>query len=102
MVERLAQFIEYLNISVRAFEGNISASNGLIRKAIANNTDIGSRWLSIIAEIYPQLSISWLLTGKGEMLTNSSEKVESSKEDRLLIIIESQQRTIEELSKKIK
>lgn len=67
MIERLELFINSLSISVRAFEISIGASNGLIRKAIANKTDINSKWISNIAEKYPQLSLGWLLTGKGKM-----------------------------------
>lgn len=71
IIERIQQFIEYKGISVRAFEISINASNGLIRHALTKNTDIQSKWLSIIADIYPQLSIEWLVTGKGEMLKES-------------------------------
>lgn len=70
MIGRIAKFIDSLRISVRAFEQQINASNGLIRKAITNNTDIQSKWLSMIAENYPQLDMNWLLTGHGSMLRN--------------------------------
>lgn len=68
MIERLSQFIDSLNVSVRQFEGKISASNGLIRKAIANKTDIQSKWIVRVAENFPQLNLDWLFTGQGEML----------------------------------
>lgn len=72
MIGRLSQFIERLNISTRQFEGKISASNGLIRKAIASRTDIQSKWLVRIAENFPQLNTEWLLTGQGEMFKSES------------------------------
>jgi phage repressor protein C with HTH and peptisase S24 domain len=68
MISRLAQFIEFQNISVRAFEKKISASDGMIRRAIGNNTDIQSKWITNIAENYPDLNIDWLITGHGTML----------------------------------
>ncbi len=68
MIERIKEFIESQNISIRAFEQKISASNGLIRKAIVNNTDIQSKWLENIVENYPHINTDWLLTGKGNML----------------------------------
>lgn len=71
MTERLTQFTEAIGISIRAFEQQIGASNGLIRKAITNKTDIQSKWLTSIAENYPQINMDWLLTGKGEMLKES-------------------------------
>lgn len=71
MIERIKEFIENQGISVRSFEQRISASNGLIRKAIANNTDIQSKWITNIVENYPQISPDWLLTGQGNMLRNT-------------------------------
>lgn len=68
MISRLHQFLDYQGISVRRFEQLISASNGMIRKAITNNTDIQSKWIAKIIEIFPDLSVEWLLTGKGSML----------------------------------
>lgn len=73
MIKRLLQFIEYQNISISAFEKEINASEGVLRKAIKNNSDIQSKWLINISEYYPNLNTEWLLTGKGEML--KSEKV---------------------------
>jgi len=67
MISRLKQFIENQGISVSAFEQSISASDGLIRRAIKNNTDIQSKWLVKISDNYPELNIEWLLTGKGKM-----------------------------------
>lgn len=70
MINRIKEFIENENISIRAFEQKIGASNGLIRKAIANETDIQSKWISAIVENYPQINPEWLLTGRGEMLVS--------------------------------
>lgn len=78
MIERIALFIDTLNISTRAFEMQISASNGLIRKAISNNTDIQSKWLAAIAENYPQLDMNWLLTGCGSMLREEKHLITES------------------------
>ena len=74
MVERLEQFLEYLRISVRAFELKIGASNGLIRKAITKKSDIQSKWITNNVDNYPQLNIAWLLTGKGNMLNDSEQE----------------------------
>lgn len=68
MIERIEEFIKSQGISVRAFEQAISASDGMIRRAINNKTNIQSKWLSNIAESFPQLSLNWLITGQGEML----------------------------------
>ena len=73
MISRIAEFIDSLHISIRAFEQQINASNGLIRKAIANKTDIQSKWLVIIAENFPQLDMNWLVTGRGSMIRSEKE-----------------------------
>lgn len=72
MTERLDQFIKNQALSVRSFEMSIGASDGMIRRAIKNNTDIQSKWLSAIADNYPNLSIDWLLTGRGSMLKSDT------------------------------
>ena len=51
---------------------SIGASDGMIRRAIKNNTDIQSKWLSAIADNYPNLSVDWLLTGRGSMLKSDT------------------------------
>lgn len=68
MIDRLEEFIKNQGISVRAFEQAISASDGMIRRAINNRTNIQSKWLCNIAENFPQLNLNWLITGQGEML----------------------------------
>lgn len=58
--------------------------------------------LEKIINVVECLSAEWLLTGEGEMLKSASSKEEPAPitSERLLSIIESQQRTIENLSKK--
>lgn len=73
MIDRLEEFIKNQGISVRAFEQAISASDGMIRRAINNRTNIQSKWLCNIAENFPQLNLNWLITGQGEMLLSSSK-----------------------------
>lgn len=46
----------------------ISASKGVIYKAIKNNTDISAKWIGALVENYPILSANYILTGKGDML----------------------------------
>ncbi len=72
MISRLSLFISHLGISVRAFEKQISASDGMIRRAIKNNTDIQSKWIKEIADNYPSLNIEWLISGTGEMLKDKT------------------------------
>lgn len=95
------------------FNGNISAFCRAVNiKQPTMNTIIGERQSKPSYEVLSNmvnakalnLSAEWLLTGEGEMLKSSSPKEESVTlsepitNERLLSIIESQQRTIENLS----
>lgn len=77
MIDRLHQFIKNQGISIRAFEQSISASDGMIRRAITNRSDIQSKWLAIIADNYPHLSLDWLITGRGSMLRSNEGQTTS-------------------------
>lgn len=66
--ERLKRFIESRNISIRAFEESIRASNGYVNSI---SKSVGIDKLELIIENYPNLNMEWLLTGKGEMLKTS-------------------------------
>lgn len=87
MIGRLEQFIKNQGLSIRSFEISIGASDGMIRRAIKNNTDIQSKWLSAAADNYPDLNIDWLLTGRGSMLKSDSmlliDKQDVAKEESL-------------------
>ena len=95
--QRLIEFAKSQEKSVRAFEIKSGLTIGYINSI---RVSIQPDKLKCIASHYPNLNAEWLLTGKGAMLRTESN-VESSREDRLIAIIESQQRTIEELSKKL-
>lgn len=95
IAERISQFIGNQSISINSFEKTIGASNGLIRKSIANNTEIHGKWLTLIAENYPNLNMDWLLTGKGPMLKLEGENDTAAcalcaEKDRTISILQSQ------------
>ncbi|MBP3762910.1 MAG: hypothetical protein J6I49_03400 [Bacteroidales bacterium] len=73
LIERIRKIIEFEQISVSAFEKKISASDGVIRRAIRNKTDIYSRFLIEISDKYPEISAEWLLREEGEMLRSQQE-----------------------------
>lgn len=101
MIGRLSKFIDSLDVSVRQFELSINASNGMIRKAIANKTDIQSKWITEIAENYPQLNLDWLFTGKGEMLKNPNGNLDNSTKDSTFIPNSYSSLTDEQIEKEI-
>ena len=89
MTGRLEQFIKNQGFSVRAFEISIGASDGMIRRAIKNNTDIQSKWLSVISDNYPNLNIDWLLTGRGSMLKSEEVPLMGDKKAKTLPVTDS-------------
>ena len=95
IAKRISQFIENQTISVNSFEKTIGASNGLIRKSITNDTEIQGKWLTLIAENYPNLNVEWLLTGKGQMLKPEGKNDPATcalcaEKDRTISILQSQ------------
>jgi hypothetical protein len=98
MIKRIGKFIETQKISVRSFEKKISASDGMIRRAITNNTDIQSKWIAKIAANYPQLNIEWLITGKGSMFNqHANNESNDGYKDKYFEVLEKYAATLEEL-----
>ena len=69
---RLALFLKHLGIGQAKFATIIGASKGF-----ANNVgdSIRTEKLDKIKEHYPELNITWLLTGEGEMLNDADKQL---------------------------
>lgn len=84
ILSRIAQIADNEGIKIGAMERKIGASKGVLSRAIANGTDIQSKWIQLIVENFPLYSAAWLLTGIGPMLrtsdaaTPAAPKVETS------------------------
>ena len=81
---QIADIAENESISIGALERKIGASKGVLSRAIANNTDIQSKWIQIIVENYPHYSTDWIITGNGSMLKDGI--IEEKKEIPLKIV----------------
>ncbi len=95
--ERLIIFLKYLNLGQNAFERKVGLSNGYIANT---KSSIGNDMLAKIKASYPELNLTWLITGEEGMI---DQRVAELPQDikSLHEIIYSQQRTIEELTKKL-
>lgn len=82
LMKRIKVLADNEGMSVTAFEAAIGASKGVFSRALANGTDIQSKWLLNVVENYPQYSTDWLLTGKGEML-QAANKIDERMETYL-------------------
>lgn len=79
IVNRLKTIAEKEGITITSLEQKIGASKGVLSRALKNNTDIQSKWVSIVVENYPQYNSFWVLTGKGPILKeNDAVKIDYS------------------------
>lgn len=74
IISRIKEFIDYNKISISKFEKTIQTSDGTIRNAIKKRSEISSKWLLIISEVYPELNMNWLITGNGNMIGEFKNK----------------------------
>lgn len=73
ILERISQISEIEGVTIGKIEQKIGASKGVLYKAIQKNTDIQSKWLVAFVENFPQYSVEWILTGKGEMFVSKKQ-----------------------------
>ena len=73
---RLKEYIDYKELSLRAFEASIGFSNGALTSQLKPGKTIGVDKLENILRVYEELSPDWLLTGKGTMLRNEQRESE--------------------------
>lgn len=73
ILHRISDFIDYQGITITNLEREIGASKGVLSRALANGTDIQSKWVQRIVENYHSINPTWLLTGEGEMLRSKRE-----------------------------
>lgn len=74
---RILQFIENQGIQKKEFcdKTNISYSN---LKGKSLNSEIGGEYLINIVEVYSEISPTWLLTGKGNMIKTLEQNSEEN------------------------
>ena len=77
--ERLKKYIKYKNLTVISFEKSLNVSNGYVSSI---SKSIQPDKLLEISEKYTDLSIEWLLIGKGEMI--KTEKIQNPQRDETL------------------
>ncbi len=79
LVERLQQYLTYYKITAYAFEHTCELSNGYLSKQLKGKGAIGSDILERIKEKYTDLSLVWLVTGKGTMLLSPPHSSKNEK-----------------------
>src|SRR5690606_15827433 len=74
VLKRIKEIADQEGVSITALEAAIGASKGVFSRALANGTDIQSKWLVKLIENYPHYSSEWLLTGNGKIKKKDSVK----------------------------
>lgn len=64
-IDRLKLFIKSKGLGQTKFEERVGFSRGYISKV---KTSIGADKLSNIVDVFPDLNLDWLITGKGKMI----------------------------------
>jgi len=116
-IERIEAVINWSGLSENAFAKKIGySSGGSIYNKINGNRDINIKFITKIANTFPEINKTWILTGIGNMLTNSNTVIQRDKQpqnqpnnnskdelmtperfDRLLDLMEDQQKAINSL-----
>jgi len=68
--DRLRKFIDSKGGKVLAFEKTLD-TRSTIQNYLEKDSNLGIHWFTKIFEVYPELSVEWLMTGKGDMLVGS-------------------------------
>lgn len=72
--ERFYQFMEYKHLRAHKVEVDCGLSNGYLGKQRKNKGSFGGTVLRKIEKRFPELNITWLLSGEGEMINATSRE----------------------------
>jgi hypothetical protein len=70
VIDRLYRFIKSKQMLASKFEEVCNISNGYLGKQLKAKGAIGSDIMERIHNVYPELNLMWLITGKGTMLVD--------------------------------
>lgn len=71
--ERIKMLTTLEGITPTELERQIGASKGVLSRAVTKGSNVQAKWLTAIAEKYPDWSLEWLLTGKGKSLKSEHD-----------------------------
>lgn len=74
IIDRIYLYIEYQKITISDFEKKNALSNGYLGKMKGRNASVGEDVIVKILENCPELSIEWLILGKGDMILSNTKE----------------------------
>lgn len=99
--ERIVQYLEFKGIKLSNFYAETGLKRGLLDSDKLKQS-ISDIFLAIIIEKYQDISIEWLVTGKGEMLkAEGNSDVLSPKNEVLKEIIAEKDEKIDRLNREV-
>jgi hypothetical protein len=75
--ERFYEFMHFKQLKPRAVEIECGLSNGYLGKQRKNKGSFGGNILCKIEQKFPELNMTWLLSGDGDMLNTKYREVRS-------------------------
>jgi hypothetical protein len=106
ILENIKHIATNESVTITKLEQLIGASKGVLSRAITQNSEIQTKWLEKIVEIYPQYDCNWLIKSEGEMIKKSAEDLQpTSVKEEIAInykdLAESRKETIDSMKKQI-
>lgn len=97
---RIKEYIDNKDISVREFCRKIGVSPSFLSR----DAEIASDKLLNIVNAFPEISIDWLVTGKGKMIRGELDPLEGNKDENDILkeLLEGCNNQIDELKKLLK
>lgn len=68
---RFKELIDHFNLTPNAFAKKIKVDSSNFKKMLDGEQKITDKTITKIVEAYPQISIEWLRSGEGEMISNN-------------------------------
>lgn len=68
ITERITQLMTFLNENPNSFSGKVGVTRSTIQTAIERNKGVNSELIQKIANVFPAVSLEWLILGEGEMI----------------------------------
>jgi hypothetical protein len=74
VIDRIFEYLKHHNLTPYTFERACGIANGYLKKQTKGKGTIGSEILEKITAKYKDISLTWLVTGKGSMLIDMNYK----------------------------
>lgn len=93
--DRLREFLAFKKISQLDYCNTIGVSQSYVSSM---KQGMSQKILELTHKLYPELNMLWLIFGEGDMIMTERQGVREAHIQQLLDVIESQQRSISDLS----